>query len=43
MTINVVEEESDVSPASPLETMHEAMHRAQANFLRDLTKRIRAC
>jgi len=32
-----------VSPASPLETMHEAMHQAQANFLRDLTKRIRAC
>jgi hypothetical protein len=29
--------------ASPLETMHEAVRRAQATFLRDLTKRIKAC
>jgi hypothetical protein len=38
-----VTEKSDVSPASPLETMHEAVCRAQATFLRDLTERIKAC
>jgi hypothetical protein len=34
---------SDASPASPLEAMHDAVHRAQAVFLRDLTVRIKAC
>jgi hypothetical protein len=38
-----VTEQSDVSSASPLETMHEAVHRAQAIFLRNLTERIKAC
>jgi hypothetical protein len=38
-----VTERSDISPASPLETMHEAVHRAQAIFLRDLTARMKAC
>jgi hypothetical protein len=38
-----VTEQSDVSLASPLETMHEAVCRAQATFLRDLTERIKAC
>ena len=38
-----VTEKSNVSPASPLEAMQDAMHRAQAAFLRDLTERIKAC
>ena len=38
-----VTEKSNASPASPLEAMHDAVHRAQAVFLRDLTKRIKAC
>jgi hypothetical protein len=37
-----VTERSDISPASPLETMHEAVCRAQGIFLRDLTERIKA-
>ena len=37
-----VTEKSDASPASPLEAMHDAMHRAQAVFLRDVTERIKA-
>jgi hypothetical protein len=41
--VNPVTELSDVTPASPLETMHEAVHRAQAIFLRDLTERIKTC
>jgi hypothetical protein len=38
-----VMEKSDASPASPLEAMQDAMHRARAVFLRDLTERIKAC
>jgi hypothetical protein len=38
-----VTEQSDVSPASPLETMYEAVCRAQATFLGDLTERIKVC
>lgn len=40
---HLVTEQSDVSPVSPLETMHEAVRRAQATFLCDLTERIKAC
>jgi hypothetical protein len=36
-------EKSDASSASPLEAMHDAMHRARAAFLRDLVERITAC
>jgi hypothetical protein len=45
MDANVISvtEKSDASPASSLEAMHDAMHRAQAVFLRDMTERIKAC
>ena len=38
-----VTEKSDASPASSLDAMHDAMHRAQAVFLRDLTERMKVC
>ena len=43
MSVDVAKEKSDVTPASPLETMQEAVHRAQGIFLRDLMDRIQAC
>jgi hypothetical protein len=33
---------SDPIPTSPLEAMHDAMHRAETAFLRDVTGRIKA-
>jgi hypothetical protein len=38
-----VTEQSEDRPASALEMMQEAVHEAQATFLYDLIKRIKAC